>query len=109
MASVVRNNAARHRYELSDGEEVVAIEDYDVRGENIALVHTEVFAGHEGKGYARTLVEEVLADVRAQGLGVLPECPYVRKVIAEHPADYLDLVPSAVRAKFRLPAASSAE
>jgi hypothetical protein len=33
----------------------------------------------------------------------MPVCPYVRKVIAEHPEEYLDLVPSDARAEFDLP------
>jgi len=103
MPVTVRDNVALSRYELIDDQEVAAIEDYEVRGERIALVHTEVFAGNEGKGYARRLVDEVLADVRARGLSVLPECPYVRKVIAEQPGSYLDLVPTDVRARFDLP------
>ena len=44
-----------------------------------------------------------LADVRSEGLSVLPFCPFVRDYIARH-AEYVDLVPEAMRAKFDLPA-----
>jgi predicted GNAT family acetyltransferase len=99
----VNDNMDRSRYELVVNGEVAAIENYELRGDRIALVHTEVFGSHEGQGLARALVEEVLADVRRRGLGVLPECSYVRKVIAEHAKQYLDLVPSDARAEFDLP------
>ena len=92
------------RYELIVDGTVVAIEDYTLDGSRIALNHTEVAAGHEGKGYAKRLVDEVLADARRRGLGVLPYCPYVAKVIANEPDRYLALVPQELREGFGLPA-----
>ena len=103
MATQLIDNHEASRYELVAEGEVVAIEDYVLDGEQIDLVHTEVFEGHDGKGYARILVAEVLADLRRRGLAVLPSCPYVAKVIREHPEDYLDLVPLEARERFELP------
>lgn len=97
------DNAPMSRYELLVDDQVAAIEDYHLRGDRIALIHTEVFEGHDGQGLARVLVDHVLADARSRGLGVLPECPFVRSVIEKDPDTYLDLVPTDVRAKFRLP------
>lgn len=100
----VIDNTDRHRFELQIDGEPAAVEVYDLRGDRIALVHTETLPGHEGEGLARKLVEAVLAEVRERGLGVIPECPYVRKVIADNPDRYLDLVPAELRQQFDLPA-----
>jgi predicted GNAT family acetyltransferase len=103
MTVTVIDNKDMNRYELLEDGVVAAFEDYELRGDRIAFVHTEALEGHEGKGYARTLVDEVLADARRRGLGVLPRCPYVAKVIARNPEAYLDLVPLDARAEFELP------
>lgn len=100
----VIDNTERHRFELQIDGELAAVEVYDLRGDRIALVHTETFPGHEGEGLARKLVEAVLAQVRERGLAVIPECPYVRKVIADDADRYLDLVPAELRKQFDLPA-----
>lgn len=44
----------------------------------------------EGLGIGGRLVREALDDVRAQGLQVLPICPFVQAWLARHP-DYADL------------------
>ncbi len=100
--TVIDNNDAS-RYELLEDGVLAAFEDYEMRGDRIAFVHTEALEGHDGKGYGRTLVDEMLADARRRGLGVLPYCPYVAKVIARNAEAYLDLVPPDVRATFELP------
>jgi uncharacterized protein len=102
MATVTDHPEAS-RYEILDGDEIGGIAVYELRGAAIAFVHTETLPGHEGRGLARQLVAVALADVRRRGLAVLPECPYVRKVIADNPSEYLDLVPAAARALFGLP------
>jgi hypothetical protein len=101
----VIDNTDAHRYELIDDGEVVAVEVYELRGDRIALVHTEVLQQRQGKGDARALVDAALADARRRGLGVLPDCSYVRRMIEQHPDEYLDLVPADVREHYRLPAA----
>ena len=103
MHVTVIDHTEASRYELLEDGIVAGIEDYELDGDRMALIHTEIFEGHAGKGYARTLVDEVLADVRRRGLGVVPRCPYVAKVIRESPELYLDLVPTELRAAFDLP------
>ena len=100
----VIDHKERHRYELIDDDgEVVAIEVYHLNGDRITMVHTEVL--REGKGHARILVDAALADARSRGLGVLPECSYVHRLIEKHPDLYLDLVPADLRDHYGLPAA----
>jgi predicted GNAT family acetyltransferase len=99
----IHDHAEASRYEIVDGGELAGIAEYRRRDHAIAFTHTETRPGHEGKGVARRLVEFALADARRQGLAVLPYCPYVRKVIADHPDQYLDLVPVEARGEFDLP------
>lgn len=68
----------------------------------IAFVHTEIAESVQGHGLASTLIEGALAQARAEGLQVLPFCPFVRGYIESHPGD-LDLVPRERRAQFKLP------
>jgi predicted GNAT family acetyltransferase len=70
----------------------------------ISYTHTEIKPEFEGKGLAGTLIREALARARAEGIAVLPFCPFVREYIEHHP-DQLDLVPAERRAEFDLPAA----
>ena len=101
--ATVRDNPAKHRYEILDGGELAGFAEYTVDADVITFPHTETLAGHEGKGIARQLVEFALADARTRGLAVLPKCWYVSKVIADKPGQYLDLVPAAARALYNLP------
>jgi uncharacterized protein len=76
---------------------------YRRRPEAIALTHTEIEPEFEGRGIGGTLVREALARARAEGVAVLPFCPFVRSYIERHP-DQLDLVPEDRREEFELPA-----
>jgi predicted GNAT family acetyltransferase len=81
----VGDNPEKSRYELVDGDEVVGEILYRRYPDRIVLVHTEVPAELEGKGLASRLVAGVLDDVRAQGLRVVPVCPFVRAYLRSHP------------------------
>ncbi|HEY6638076.1 MAG TPA: GNAT family N-acetyltransferase [Solirubrobacterales bacterium] len=94
----------RHRFEIHDGDRVAGFTDYRRRGSLIAFIHTEVADEYEGKGAASRLISAALEVARAQGLSVLPFCPFVRGYIAKHPDRYLDLVPAHLREDFELPA-----
>ena len=96
MATVC-DNPAEHRYEIAEGGELVGYADYTLQGDVIAFPHTVTFPGNEGRGLARQLVEFALDDARRRQLAVLPQCSYVRKVIADRPGDYLSLVPVDLR------------
>jgi uncharacterized protein len=47
--------------------------------------HTLVPPAIGGKGVAARLVEALVADARAQGFGIVPECSYVAAAFARHP------------------------
>jgi len=93
----VIDDAAARRYRLRlDGAEIGFVE-YDPIGQTSLLIkHTEVAAGHEGKGYAALLVRHVLDDLRRRHLTVVPICPYTLNFIRKH-REYADIVQADIR------------
>lgn len=90
MTDAVRNNTDENRYELSvDGH--LAATYYRIADEVITFVHTEVPDALAGRGVGSTLIKGALDQVRAAGLKVVPQCPFVRAYIEKHP-DYADLL-----------------
>jgi predicted GNAT family acetyltransferase len=55
------------------------------------MTHTEVPRALRESGIGTRLVLGTLADIRARGLKVRPQCSFVRHVIARHP-EVADLV-----------------
>lgn len=90
MTDAVRNNTDENRYELSvDGH--LAATYYRIADAVITFVHTEVPDALAGRGVGSTLIKGALDQVRAAGLKVVPQCPFVRAYIEKHP-DYADLL-----------------
>jgi predicted GNAT family acetyltransferase len=87
----VLDNAEEHRYEARSGSELVGRISYDLEGDQITLIHTEVEPEHEGKGIAGRLVGGALADIRGRGLRVRPMCRFVRSYLERHP-EHADLI-----------------
>jgi uncharacterized protein len=84
------NNKAHQRYELNvDGH--LAATYYRIADGVITFVHTEVPPELGGKGIASKLIKGALDQVRAKGLKVIAQCPFVKAYIDKHP-DYADLL-----------------
>jgi uncharacterized protein len=90
MNNAVSNNAAQHRFEL-EVEGHVAAAYYAKSGDVITFEHTEVPSELGGKGIGSMLVQGALDQVRAEGLKVVAQCPFVKGWIGKHP-DYADLL-----------------
>ena len=89
MTDIV-NNRERHRYELAvDGH--IAATYYVIADGVITFIHTEVPPELGGKGIASKLIRGALDQVRAEGLKVIAQCPFVKAFIDKH-ADYQDLL-----------------
>jgi predicted GNAT family acetyltransferase len=101
MSITVQDNPAASRYELWDEDRLVGFANYRKGAGQIAFTHTEVDEALGGRGYGGRLVGAALDDAAAQGLRVLPYCPFVSHYIRTHPG-YLDLVPQSRRAAFQL-------
>ncbi|MDI2126367.1 GNAT family N-acetyltransferase [Yinghuangia seranimata] len=79
------------RYEARVDGEVAGVAEYIRTPELIAFVHTEVDPKFEGRGIGGALVRTSLDAARADGLKVLPTCPFYAGWIGKHP-EYQDLV-----------------
>jgi predicted GNAT family acetyltransferase len=90
MNNPVSNNPSLHRFELAvDG--LIAATYYELAGGVITFVHTEVPPELGGKGIGSQLVKGALDQVRADGLRVVAQCPFVKGWIEKH-SDYADLL-----------------
>jgi predicted GNAT family acetyltransferase len=80
---VITDNPAAHRFEtVIDGHAAVAI--YRLEEGSIRFVHTLVPEELRGRGIAGALVLHALADVRARGLLVTPQCPVFAAYMRGH-------------------------
>jgi predicted GNAT family acetyltransferase len=82
------------RYEARSADRLLGFVAYrlDPMGHRIVLVHTEVFPDEEGKGVGSRLARGVLDDIRARGLKLVVECPFISAYLRRHPRDYEDLL-----------------
>jgi uncharacterized protein len=81
----------RHRFEARVGASTIGFTRYDVRGDALWVLHTEIDPGHEGKGYGSRLAAGVLAAARARGLRAIVTCPFVTAYVRRHRDDYPDV------------------
>jgi uncharacterized protein len=89
MSDII-DNKAHHRFEL-EVEGHVAKSFYRIENGVITFIHTEVPPELGGKGIGSRLIKGALDQVRANGLKVIAECPFVKAYIEKH-AEYADLV-----------------
>jgi predicted GNAT family acetyltransferase len=90
MMHDIVDNHAQHQFELKvDGH--LATAHYEIDGNVIRFMHTEVPPELGGRGVGSQLVQGALDQVRAAGLKVIAECPFVKAWIGKHPA-YQDLL-----------------
>ena len=87
---MIRQNDTRSRYEFDvDGGEALAF--YRLADGVMTFTHTEVPAPLRGRGLGSQMMRAVLQDVRAQGLKVVPRCPFVADYIRRNP-EFTDLL-----------------
>ena len=91
MASHVRDNTARNRFEL-DADGHIAFSNYKRTDGVLTILHTEVPKALEGHGIGSVLIRGVLDTARSQGLKVIAICPFAKGYIERHP-EYADLLP----------------
>ena len=86
----VRDNKAQNRFEL-DVEGAMAFANYRLAPSTVIITHTETPRALRGRGVASELVQGALELIRADGLKVIPQCPFVKAFIDKNP-DYQDLL-----------------
>lgn len=83
-------NVTSGRVEIErDGQ--VAFLEYNLDGNVLELIHTEVPPALGGKGLASALAEKALSWAREKNYRVDIICPFVRQYVTKHP-EYSDLV-----------------
>ncbi len=82
---VVRDNPAEFRYEILRQGKPLGFIQYWISGERIGLVHTELLSSAQGLGVGSRLMAGALEDIRARGLRVIPQCPFVVAHLRRHP------------------------
>jgi len=86
----VTHHAAARRYEaVVDGHRSVCA--YELADGRMIITHTMVPPELRGRGVAEKLVRAALAEARAAGRKVVPQCSYVAKFIGRH-SEYQDLL-----------------
>lgn len=96
----VTNNAAAARFEIhADG--ATAHLRYEIVGDRIRLIHTEVAESLRGRGYADRLARAALEHAGRERLNVVPFCPFVQAYLRRHP-EYVRLVDKRWQAKLGL-------
>ena len=91
------DNADEKRYEFDLGDDIAIIEYIKTQG-FIILTHTEVPEKYEGQGIGAELVHDVLEDLRAKKIQMIPQCPFVAQYIRRHP-EWVDVVLKEIPAK----------
>jgi uncharacterized protein len=87
----IADNPAERRYEAWFDDRLVGVAEYDLAGNRIVFVHTEVDQAVEGMGIGSRLAQGALDDVRRRGLTLVAECPFISAWLKRH-RDYQDLV-----------------
>ena len=75
------------RFEAHLGDELAGVVEYRRFHGRIALIHTRVMAGFEGRGVGAALARSALDAARAEGIGVTPICPFIAAYLERHPED----------------------
>ena len=72
---------------FSDGQKAGKM-DISVADGKLRVYHTEVNTEHEGKGFAKLLLDQLVAYASENKLRIIPICPYVRAQFKRHPEEY---------------------
>ena len=78
-------------FDLYDEDGKVGEMIFEVSGTNLTVYHTEVEPEKEGKGYAKLLLDAMVAYVREHDLMVIPMSPYVHIQFKRHENLYRDI------------------
>ncbi|WP_342360408.1 GNAT family N-acetyltransferase [Terrarubrum flagellatum] len=90
MSNTVRNNESANRFELDvDGH--VAFAEYKLAPGVITFTHTVVPKELGGRGVGSMLARGALDQVRASGLKVVAQCPFIAAFIKKND-EYADLL-----------------
>lgn len=99
MSTEVRDVPDRSRYEVTVDSELAGLADYRTIDGARVFTHTEVFDSQKRKGLGRTLAQGALDDVRARGLRIVAQCPFIAAYVRDHD-EYAHLVDPVLTERF---------
>lgn len=76
---------------IREGTKMMGGMEVSVSGSNLTVYNTEVLPEAEGKGFAKKLVTAMADYARANGLKVIPLCPYTLAQFKRNPEGYNDI------------------
>jgi len=85
VTDAVVDDPAHHRLVVRGDGGADAELVYEREGDVLYLIHTEVPPAFRGHGTGGQLVEAAIGWARADGLTVVPWCPFARRWLHEHP------------------------
>ena len=80
----VTENQAKSRFEVHIGAELAELV-YRKRADRLVLMHTGVPEELGGRGLGGLLVQAALTKAAAEGLTIVPLCPFARGWLQRHP------------------------
>jgi len=84
MADQIINDQSAKRFHL-DFDGCLAFIDYEIDGDKITLIHTEVPPQLGGRGIASKMARAALDYASEKHLQVVPECSFIANYIDKHP------------------------
>jgi uncharacterized protein len=83
MTGSVKDNPAKQRFEM-EVEGHLAIADYRLEGNRLAITHVEAPEALRGQGVAGKLMEGVVEAARQRQLKIIPICSYAAAWMRRH-------------------------
>jgi predicted GNAT family acetyltransferase len=80
----VKDNPARHRFELLVDSEQAGLASYITREGVVVITHSEVSQRYRGQGLAGELAKRTLDQLKERGVKVVPACPFFAHYVSEH-------------------------
>ena len=81
----------RGAFYLEQDDKVMGEMVVGISGTALTVYHTEVDPELEGQGFARQLLDKMVAYAREKSLQVIPLCEYVHTQFKRHPEEYADI------------------
>ena len=107
MASPTVTHAPdERRYEIRVDDELAGFAEYVEKGGRLIFTHTEIADRFGGQSLGSALARAALDDVRANGIDIVPLCPFIAGWIDRHP-EYEDLVDHELLARIEARRSSS--
>lgn len=87
-------------FNIYEGKTKIGEMIVELIGGNLKVYHTEIDEDKEGNGYAKNLLDAMVAYCRSNNLKVIPLCAYVASQFKKHPEVYNDVWNKDIKPEF---------